>query len=114
MSVPFILALVELSARATERDERMERLKQAQVNLRHSGIKICAYRQQRFLSSFSYILEAYHVIPDEEKKLYGPPSSSSADPAKRREHKIAQFKKEKDLKSMIAVSCSGIHTIFLV
>lgn len=49
------------------------------------------------------LLNAYGVIPEEEKKLYGQESSSITEPAKRRETKIVQFKKEKEIKNNIAV-----------
>lgn len=39
----------------------------------------------------------------EDKDLYGRPASSVADPAKRRELKIKQYKREKEIKAKIEV-----------
>lgn len=52
-------------------------------------------------------LEDYGIIPDEDKKLYRMKSSNISDPAKRREVKIAQFKKEKEMKNRISVSVTS-------
>ncbi|KAH8117003.1 TAP42-like protein [Phellopilus nigrolimitatus] len=86
MTVPFILAELESSARATQRDDRLARLRKAQVHFK----------------LFISLLDDYHVLPEEEKKIYGQKSSGIADPAKRREVKIAQFKKEKEIKNKIS------------
>ncbi|PAV23868.1 serine threonine phosphatase pp2a-associated [Pyrrhoderma noxium] len=86
ITLPFILAEVELHARSTKRDERLERLRRAYTQLR----------------TFIGLLEAYKVIPEEEKKLFQQKSSSVIDPATRREIKISQFKKEKEIKNRIS------------
>lgn len=51
-------------------------------------------------------------MPEDEKKLYGKSNSNITDMAKRREVKIAQFKKEKEIKNKIAVSNSMIYNPF--
>lgn len=53
---------------------------------------------QAFVSS----LEVYRVIPDPEKVLYAQ-TTSSDDPARRREIKIKQYQKEKETRSKIQV-----------
>ena len=57
------------------------------------------------MRSFISILEAYKVVSDEERDLYSKKVNEIKDPAKRRELKINQFKKEKELKGRIEV-CS--------
>lgn len=51
-------------------------------------------------------------MPEDEKKLYGKSNSHITDMTKRREVKIAQFKKEKEIKNEIAVSNSMIYNPF--
>jgi len=64
----------------------MERLEMAQV----------------FLKSFITRLDDYSVTPPEEKKLFSKKSSSfGADPAKRRQIKIDQYKKEKEIRNKV-------------
>lgn len=48
-------------------------------------------------------LEHYGIIPADEKDLYARKSSALADPAKRREMKISQYKKTKEIKDRIQV-----------
>jgi TAP42-like family len=48
-------------------------------------------------------LEAYKVVSDEERDLYAKKINDVRDPAKKRELKINQFKKEKELKGRIEV-----------
>ncbi|THH12015.1 hypothetical protein EW145_g284 [Phellinidium pouzarii] len=85
MAGPFVFAEVELSARAFDRQTRLAHLNRAQA----------------YLKAFSSLLKDYAVLPEEERKLYGQKSPGIADPAKRREVKIAQFKNEKEIKNRI-------------
>ncbi|KAL5511278.1 TAP42 [Sanghuangporus vaninii] len=85
MSVPFVLGELESNARATERDDRLRRLRRSQAHFR----------------AFVSLLGSYNVIPEEEKKLYGQKASAISDALKRREVKIAQFRKEKEIKNRI-------------
>ena len=55
------------------------------------------------MKSFTSLLKSYEILPEEEVKLHSERASTS-DPAKRRETKIAQFKKQKDIKQAISVS----------
>ena len=50
-----------------------------------------------------HYLKLYEIITEEDKALYGLSASSVADPAKRRELKIKQYKREKDIKARIEV-----------
>lgn len=58
------------------------------------------------LGEFKQLLESYTVVPEDEKKLYAQRSSTVTEPMKRRELKIAQFKKEKEIKTKISVRTS--------
>ena len=49
------------------------------------------------------MMTSYEIVPEEEVKLYSE-RASTTNPAKRRETKIAQFKKQKDIKKCISVS----------
>ncbi|KAL5489940.1 TAP42 [Sanghuangporus weigelae] len=86
MTVPFVLGELESNARATERDDRLRRLRSSQAHFR----------------AYVSLLGSYNVIPEEEKKLYGQKASAVSDALKRREVKIAQFKKEKEIKNRIS------------
>jgi len=55
-------------------------------------------------------LENYEIIPEEERKLFDRKVAQVVDFAKRRELKINQYKKEKDLQARIEVS---IHSYFV-
>ncbi|KAG6820652.1 hypothetical protein H0H93_013851 [Arthromyces matolae] len=83
--VPYILSEVRGRVRTTEREERIVVLNQTQKDLR----------------SFLSYLEDYEIVPQEERALYDRSTSGVADPAKRRELKIKQYQKEKDLKARI-------------
>ncbi|EKM55277.1 uncharacterized protein PHACADRAFT_120474 [Phanerochaete carnosa HHB-10118-sp] len=83
--VPFTLAEVENRARAAELEERVAHISRAQV----------------YLKEYLSYLENYEIIPTPEKELYGKKTSSMTDPAKRRELKIKQYQKEKELRGTI-------------
>ncbi|KZT09598.1 uncharacterized protein LAESUDRAFT_722561 [Laetiporus sulphureus 93-53] len=83
--VPFVLAEVEDHVRTTDLEERLVRVE----------------RVQRFLRSFLSSLETYQIVPDSEKDLYAKPAASYAEAQKRRESKIRQYKKEKEIKARI-------------
>lgn len=48
-------------------------------------------------------METYTVVSENERELYSKKASDVRDPAKRRELKINQFKREKELKGRIEV-----------
>lgn len=73
--------------KAVERDERMLHLGAA----------------QRYLKSFVETLDNYEIVPAAEKELYNQRTSNIKDMAKRRDLKIKQFQKEKDLRNRIEV-----------
>lgn len=58
---------------------------------------------QNYVKSFILLLEKYEVIPADERALYDVKATKVADFAKRRELKINQFKKEKDLRVRVEV-----------
>lgn len=73
--------------KAFERDERMLHLGMA----------------QRYLRSFVETLDNYEIVPAAERELYEKRSSNLRDSAKRRELKIKQYQKEKDIRTRIEV-----------
>jgi hypothetical protein len=54
---------------------------------------------RRFLST----LDSYEIIPQEDKELYARDASGVTNPALRRELKIKQYKREKELRGRIEV-----------
>lgn len=88
--VPFVFAELEGRVRAVERDERILHLGTA----------------QRYFQSFVETLDNYGIVPETEKQLYNQRISDVKDMAKRRDLKIEQFQKEKDLRGRIEVRSS--------
>ncbi|KAF5330648.1 hypothetical protein D9619_005948 [Psilocybe cf. subviscida] len=80
--VPYLLSEAQGRVKATNRTERLESLIKA----------------ENYVKSFILLLEKYEVIPADERALYDVKATKVADFAKRRELKINQFKKEKDLR----------------
>lgn len=89
--VPFVFAELEGRVRAVERDERILHLGTA----------------QRYFKSFVETLDNYGIVPETEKQLYNQRISDVKDMAKRRDLKIEQFQKEKDLRGRIEVRSSS-------
>jgi immunoglobulin-binding protein 1 len=56
------------------------------------------------LQAFTSALVKYEIVPGSERDLLEKPVSSIQDAAKRREAKIQQYKKEKELRGEIEVS----------
>ncbi|GJE87069.1 TAP42 domain-containing protein [Phanerochaete sordida] len=83
--VPFTLAEVENRARTTDPQERLGRLGRAQA----------------YLKEYLSYLENYEIVPPAEKELYDKKTNTMVDPAKRRELKIKQYQKEKEIRGMI-------------
>ncbi|KAI0373031.1 serine/threonine protein phosphatase PP2A-associated protein [Pilatotrama ljubarskyi] len=83
--VPYVLSEVQSRIRATEREDRIDLVKEV----------------KRHLEAYIYYLEHYEIATEEDKELYGRSASSVTDPAKRRELKIKQYKREKDIKARI-------------
>ncbi|TFK94812.1 TAP42-like protein [Polyporus arcularius HHB13444] len=83
--VPYVISEVLSRVRSTDREERIDLV---------SSVK-------RHLESFIHYLELYEIITEEDKALYGQSASSVTDPAKRRELKIKQYKREKEIKARI-------------
>ncbi|KAI0723871.1 serine/threonine protein phosphatase PP2A-associated protein [Cerioporus squamosus] len=83
--VPYVLSEVLSRVRTTDREERIDLV---------SSVK-------RHLESYIHYLELYEIVTEEDKALYGRSASSVTDPAKRRELKIQQYKREKDIKARI-------------
>lgn len=88
--MPFVFAELEGRVRAVERDERILHLGTA----------------QRYFKSFVETLDNYGIVPETEKQLYNQRISDVKDMAKRRDLKIEQFQKEKDLRGRIEVRSS--------
>ncbi|KAH9980970.1 TAP42-like protein [Lactifluus volemus] len=83
--VPYVLAEIESRARATERDDRLARLREA---------------EQEF-SIFVSDMELYEIVSNSERELHGKNASVITDPARRREMKIKQYKAEKEIRTRI-------------
>ncbi|KAK7034069.1 Type 2A phosphatase-associated protein 42 [Paramarasmius palmivorus] len=83
--VPFVLAEVQERVRTREPEERLESLTAS----------------QRYLKSFLALLDNYGIVPEDEVELYEKKSSSVNNPAARRELKIKQYQREKDLRARI-------------
>ena len=58
---------------------------------------------QNYLKGFVSSLEGYEIVSEQDWQLYGQNASSVRDPAKRRELKIKQYQKEKELKASLEV-----------
>ncbi|KAE9409740.1 TAP42-like protein [Gymnopus androsaceus JB14] len=82
--VPYVFAQVQDRVRTVERDERMGSLMQSHNHL------------EKFLLQ----LDNYDIIPEDEVALYDQ-ERKAANPASRRELKIKQYQKEKDLRARI-------------
>jgi hypothetical protein len=85
--VPFVSAELEGRVKAPERDER----------LIHLGMA------QRYLRTFVETLDNYEIVPATERELREKSTLDIRDPAKRRELKIKQYQKEKELRTRIEV-----------
>jgi hypothetical protein len=104
--VPYVSAEIESRARAIERDERLARLREAEVRPPFAPISegiYLLYWQQGF-TKFVSDLELYEIASESERELYGKNATAIADPARRRQTKIKQYRAEKDIRSRIEVS----------
>ncbi|CCL99997.1 uncharacterized protein FIBRA_02022 [Fibroporia radiculosa] len=84
--VPFVLAEVEGRVRTADPEERLER----------------AERSRSLYSTFLLYLDMYEVIPESERAIYAQASMSVGDASQRRDLKIKQYQKEKEIKIRIA------------
>jgi immunoglobulin-binding protein 1 len=85
--VPFVSAELETRVKATERDERMIHLEMAQRSLR----------------TFVETSDNYDILPAADRELYEKKVFVVTNPAKKRELKIKQYQKEKELRTRIEV-----------
>ncbi|KAJ3483912.1 hypothetical protein NLI96_g5990 [Meripilus lineatus] len=85
--VPFVAAEMRNRIRILEITERLGNVR----------------RVESLLRAFLTMLETYEIVPESEKTLHGKQATSTNDPAKRRELKLNQWKKEKELKTRIEV-----------
>ncbi|KAF8637371.1 hypothetical protein AX17_002870 [Amanita inopinata Kibby_2008] len=83
--VPYVAAEVQGRVRTTERDERMLILDTTQGHLQH----------------FLFNLENYEIVSEEDRSLYERRASAISNAGQRREVKIKQYQKEKDLRGQI-------------
>ncbi|KAF9469306.1 TAP42-like protein [Collybia nuda] len=83
--IPYVTSEVRGRIRTTEREERILSLGQTQKDIKD------------FLSN----LENYEIVPEDERALHGRRASTIIDAAQRREHKIKQYQKEKDLRARV-------------
>jgi hypothetical protein len=102
LTLPYVLAEVENRVRTTERTDRMGVLSQAVVRLFDHLCWLPVYATlQAHYRAFVHQLEHYEIVPEDEKKLYANKASAVVDPAKRREMKVNQYKKTKEIKDRI-------------
>ncbi|PPQ63051.1 hypothetical protein CVT24_005906 [Panaeolus cyanescens] len=85
LSAPYVYSEVQGRLKTIDRISRLQSLLEA----------------QKYLGTFIDLLNRYQIIPAEEKNLYDKKTASVADFAKRRELKINQYKKEKELRARI-------------
>ncbi|KAF8911999.1 serine/threonine protein phosphatase PP2A-associated protein [Gymnopilus junonius] len=83
--LPYVFAQAQGKLKTTKRVDRMNSLVQA----------------EKYLQNYIGVLEKYEVVPADERALFDRKTATVADFAKRRELKINQYKKEKDLKTRI-------------
>lgn len=105
--VPYALSEVLSRIRTKDREDRINLVGNVKVRAATLYVAGAHKARQRHLESFIHYLELYDIITEEDKALYGRSTSSVTDPAKRRELKIIQYKREKDIKSRMEV-CSVI------
>lgn len=58
--------------------------------------------------AFVHQLEHYEIVQEDEKNIYSHKSSSLANPAKRREVKVNQYKKTQKIKDHIQVRLGSV------
>ncbi|KAF9052938.1 serine/threonine protein phosphatase PP2A-associated protein [Panaeolus papilionaceus] len=85
LSAPYVYSEVQGRVKTIDRLSRLQSLVEA----------------QKYVNTFIDLLHRYQVIPGEEMALYDKKTATVADFAKRRELKINQFKKEKELRARI-------------
>lgn len=107
MTLPWVIAECESKGGLGGYEVRTAALKRSEVSCFSRVIVISELMDQDAMNSFMSLLSSYAVLSPEERAE----SSSSADigvvprdPAKRREGKIRQYKREKELREKIAVS----------
>ncbi|KAJ7940270.1 TAP42-like protein, partial [Mycena leptocephala] len=83
--VPYALAEVQGRVRAARNDERIALLTQS----------------QKYITTFISNLENYEIIPESERTLHAQDPAKIKDPASRRDLKIKQYQREKDLRARI-------------
>ncbi|KAF9651466.1 hypothetical protein BDM02DRAFT_3178726 [Thelephora ganbajun] len=85
LSVPYVLAEIEGRVRTNGRQERFARIRSIQDQYH----------------AFHKALHTYEIVPEPLNLLYSKWSTKIADPAKQRELKIKQYKREKEFRSKI-------------
>ncbi|KAF8964013.1 serine/threonine protein phosphatase PP2A-associated protein [Flammula alnicola] len=85
LTVPYIFSEVQGRVKTSNRVDRLNALIQA----------------EKYVQNYISLLENYEVVPADERTLYDRKVAQVADFAKRRELKINQYKKEKDLRARV-------------
>lgn len=96
LSVPYVKAEIQNRIRTLDPDERIASL----------GLVKEQFRQ------FVTTLDNYGIVGEEDKDLYGRDASAVSNPTLRRELKIKQYKREKELKGKLEVCRTCIHVMF--
>ena len=72
----------------------------------HAKIYCTSSFFQKYVQSFIELMNRYEVVPEEERMLFDRRLGDVVDYSKRRELKINQYKKEKELRGRIEVTIS--------
>ena len=116
LTLPYVFAEVENRVRTTERMDRMSVLSSTIVCPPLPPFLLLAFVW--FISMVGLVkechrafvrqLEHYEIVQEDEKNIYSYKSSSLANPAKRREVKVNQYKKTKKIKDHIQVRLGSV------
>jgi len=120
LTLPYVFAEVENHVQTTERMDRMSVLSSIIVCPLCTGVIhfndlfgffFLVFKE--YHRAFVHQLEHYEIVQDNEKDLYSHKSSSFANPAKRREVKVNQYKKTKKIKDHIQVSPDSVVVVLI-
>ncbi|KAF8798193.1 hypothetical protein BYT27DRAFT_7123978 [Phlegmacium glaucopus] len=85
LSVPYVVSEVQGRLKTTDRVERLNLLNES----------------EKYVQSFIELMDRYKIVPNEERALFDQRVVDSVDYSKRRELKINQYKKERELRARI-------------
>jgi len=102
--VPFVNAEVKGRLKTVDREHRISVLRETQVQSSTScSPRLTNDTFQQDYTRFLHYLDNYGIVPEDERTLYEQPISNVLDASRRREVKIKQYQKEKDLRNRLNV-----------